>query len=197
MIAVVNFIIMIVAGVLMSVLYVISVSPAQLEKKIGERAYKLCGMLRTISMIFLLIVIINYVIYKFYPIQLPFPSTFPWPYWVSLVIAAIIGIPSMLLMILGILDAGAEATAPSKQHTMYRGIYDKIRHPQAAGELPLWFSIGFLIHSPHMVLFSIIWIPVWYWWCLAEEKDLLIRYGNAYKEYMKHTGRFFPKRNSE
>lgn len=178
----------------MSVLYVVSVSPAQLEKKIGEKSYKLCGIIRAISMLFMLVVVINYVIYSFYPLQLPIPSIFPWPYWISALVAAIIGVPSMILMILGVINAGAEAVVPSKEHTIYRGIYEKIRHPQAVGELPLWFAIGFLVHSTHMVLFSAIWIPVWYWWCIAEEKDLLVRYGDTFRQYMNRTGRFFPKR---
>jgi protein-S-isoprenylcysteine O-methyltransferase Ste14 len=28
--------------------------------------------------------------------------------------------------------------------------------------------------------------------CIAEEKDLLIRYGEDYREYMRTTGRFIP-----
>ncbi len=31
--------------------------------------------------------------------------------------------------------------------------------------------------------------------CKAEEKDLVIRYGEKYIEYMEKTGLFFPKRN--
>lgn len=181
----------------MSILYVIGVSPARLEQKIGKRSYKYCGLIRTVSMFFLLIVIISYVIYALYPLSLSIPASFPWNYWISLLIAIVITIPSLCLMIRALIDAGTEAAIPKKEHTMFRGIYEKIRHPQAVGELPLWFAISFFIHSLHMAIFSIVWIPVWYWWCIAEEKDLLIRYGDNYVNYMELTGRFFPKRSAQ
>ena len=60
---------------------------------------------------------------------------------------------------------------------MYGGIYQKIRHPQAVGEFPLWWVIAFLVHSPFLVLFSFLYVPVWYSLCLAEERDLVLRYG--------------------
>ncbi len=190
---IVNLIVMIVAGILMSFLYVISVSPSHLEQRIGQSAYKRCGLLRTVSMIFMFVVIINYVIYAFYPLSLPIPASFPWNYWISFLIALVIAVPSLYLMIRGLVDSGTEAAFPRKEHTMYSGIYEKIRHPQAVGELPLWFAISLFLHSFHMAIFSLLWIPVWYWWCVAEEKDLLIRYGESYRNYMQNTGRFFPK----
>jgi protein-S-isoprenylcysteine O-methyltransferase Ste14 len=63
----------------------------------------------------------------------------------------------------------------------------------ALGEMPLWWVMAFLFNSPFLVLFSFIWIPVWYWRCIAEEKDLILRYGADYRE---RTGMFFPKRNN-
>ena len=32
-----------------------------------------------------------------------------------------------------------------------------------------------------------------YYFCVAEEKDLLIRYGTVYEEYCKRTGFWIPK----
>lgn len=181
----------------MSILYVINVSPARLEQKIGKSAYNCCGLIRSLSMLFLLVVIINYVIYALYPLSLPIPASFPWNYWISFLIGMAITMPALCLMIRALIDAGTEALIPKKEHSMYRGIYKKIRHPQAVGELPLWFAISFFIHSLHMAIFSLIWIPVWYWWCIAEEKDLLRRPGDSYIDYMQSTGRFFPKRSVE
>jgi protein-S-isoprenylcysteine O-methyltransferase Ste14 len=45
-----------------------------------------------------------------------------------------------------------------------------------------------------LVLFSAIWIPVFVLMCWAEERDLLIRYGNAYEEYRRRTGLLVPRR---
>jgi protein-S-isoprenylcysteine O-methyltransferase Ste14 len=191
---IVNVIVMIIAGFLMSVLYALSVSPQKMESVWGEKAYKICGRLRALSMVFMAIVIAAYVVYTFYPLDIGVANRFPWPYWVSLVIALILMIPSAYLMIKGVKDAGMEAVRPDKSSQMYGGIYERIRHPQAFGEIITWFAIAIACHSLHLTLFSIIWIPVWIWWCKVEEKDLILRYGNDYIEYMKRSGLFFPKK---
>lgn len=77
---------------------------------------------------------------------------------------------------------------------MYGGIYAKIRHPQAVGEVFAWLWIAFLLHSPFLTLFSLVYFPIFILFCYAEERDLLLRYGDAYAEYCKRTGAFIPKR---
>jgi protein-S-isoprenylcysteine O-methyltransferase Ste14 len=194
-IAWINFAVLIVAGALMAYLYVLSVRPVALEQKVGPVAYKRCARCRFVSSLFMFVVMANYVLYRFYPLPIdPFPHTFPWPYWVSAVVAAVIGIPSLYLMGRAMLDAGEETMLPKKEHVMYSGIYEKIRHPMAVGEVPSWWVIAFLLNSPFLVLLSVVWVPVWLWWCLAEEKDLLLRYGEAYEAYRRRTGAFFPRR---
>jgi protein-S-isoprenylcysteine O-methyltransferase Ste14 len=53
---------------------------------------------------------------------------------------------------------------------------------------------AFLCNSPFLALYSIIWLPLFHLMSRAEERDLLIRYGDNYKAYMKSTGMYFPKR---
>ncbi|MBN2118758.1 MAG: isoprenylcysteine carboxylmethyltransferase family protein [Anaerolineales bacterium] len=197
MIAWINFVTLILGGGLMTTLYLMSVRPAALEKKIGPEAYKRCGRYRLATSIFMFTLTANYILYHWYPLPFdPFPASFPWPYWVSVVIAVIIAIPSLYLEVRSSMDAKTEALLPDKSHTLYKGIYEKIRHPMALGEVPLWWVIAFLVNSPFLVVFSFVWIPVWYWWCVAEERDLALRYGEAYETYRKQTGMFFPKRNA-
>lgn len=196
MIAWINFITLVGGGILMNTLYLMSVRPAALEKKIGPEAYKRCGIYRMLTSIFMFTITANYIVYHWYPLPIdPFPPSFPWPYWVSIVIAVVIAIPSLYLMIHSSMDAKAEALLPNKSHTLYRGIYEKIRHPMALGEVPLWWVIAFLVNSPFLVAFSFIWIPVWFWWCIAEEQDLVLRYGEPYEAYRQRTGMFFPKQS--
>jgi protein-S-isoprenylcysteine O-methyltransferase Ste14 len=193
MIAWLNLIFLIVTAVLTLVYYVKSVGPAQLEKKIGEKAYKQCEQYRLVCSAFMFLHVGGYIVYYFYPVPLGLAKTFPWSYWVSVMIAVIIAIPSGYVMYRGAKDAGKETMQPRKEHTLYKGIYNKIRHPQAIGELPMFWVIAVLIHSPFMVIFTVIWIPIFYWMCVAEEKDLVIRYGQPYIEYKQKTGMFFPK----
>ena len=194
----INFISLIVSGIVMCTFYLLSVRPAAMEQKIGEKAYKRSGVYRTICGVFMFVTFANYVLYPHFPLPIdPFPVHFSWPYWVSAVIAIIIAIPSITLEIVSTKAAKEETMMPDKSHTLYGGIYKKVRHPMALGEVPLWWVIAFLLNSPFLTVFSFIWLPVWYWWCVAEEKDLLLRYGEPYRAYREKTGMFFPKRQQE
>jgi protein-S-isoprenylcysteine O-methyltransferase Ste14 len=194
----INFGILIIFGVLMHTFYLMSVRPAHLEQKIGEKAYKRSGMYRNLVGVFMFVIMANYILYPKYPLPFdPFPAKFQWPYWVSIVIAVIIAIPSLYMEIISTKAAKAETLIPDKSHTLYGGIYEKIRHPMALGEVPLWWVIAFAVNSPFLVVFSFIWVPIWYWWCVAEEKDLVLRYGQPYIEYRERTGMFFPKKSTK
>jgi protein-S-isoprenylcysteine O-methyltransferase Ste14 len=194
MIEFINFMGMISSSLLSSYYYIKSVQPAALEKKIGEKAYKRCAIYRFIAGILMITIIGTQFIYFFFPLPITFPRFFPWDYWISVLIAIIILIPSLTLMIIGIRDAGKETMRPSKDHTLYGGIYEKIRHPQALGEVWTWWIAPFLLNSPFLALYSIIALPIFYLFCVFEEKDLELRYGQAYIDYKQRTGMFIPKR---
>ena len=196
MIGWINFIVLLLASILTVVYYVKSAGPAALEQKIGTVAYAKCTRYRAFSAIFMTLAGVNYVVYAFYPIPLSLPRFFAWPYWVSALIAVIIAIPSGILFAWGMKDAGEETMLVKKEHKLYDGIYKKIRHPQAAGEVWYWWVIAFLCNSPFLVIYSIIWFPLFHLMSKAEERDLLIRYGDNYKTYMEATGMYFPKRHS-
>jgi protein-S-isoprenylcysteine O-methyltransferase Ste14 len=59
--------------------------------------------------------------------------------------------------------------------------------------MPIWWVIAFLLHSPFLVVYSFVWIPIFIAMCKAEERDLLVRYGEPYAEYQKQTGFMLPK----
>lgn len=189
-----NLAILILSSLLFLYYYMRSVSPATLEKKIGPGAYARCGRDRIVASVFELVILTNYVIYFFHPLPVPLPDKFPWNWWISALIALAIAIPAMTTMVAGLKDAGEEALCPKKEHTIYGGVYTRIRHPQATGEVFLWWVFAFLLNSPFLVLFSFIYIPIFIMLCFAEEQDLIWRYGNAYIEYCQRTGAFWPRR---
>ena len=191
----INFGTLIISSAIFTIFYVKSVRPAALERKIGPSAYKKCATYRLVASYGMLFVAINYVLYFWFPLPLNFPIFFPWPWWISALLALCIAVPSLFLMIKGVKDAGAETMAPKREHEMYGGIYEKIRHPQAVGEFPLWWVIAFIVHSPFLVMFSFVYVPIWYYFCIAEENDLKIRYGKPYEEYCKRVGFWIPRRN--
>jgi protein-S-isoprenylcysteine O-methyltransferase Ste14 len=190
-----NFGVLLLSSLAFSVLYVLSVRPAHLEQKIGEKAYRRCAHYRMLSSILMVVTMVNYVLYRWYPLPVdPLPARFPWSYVFNVVGAALIGVPAGALFFRGVRDAGTETMRPDRAHEMYEGIYQIIRHPQAVGEAPLWLVIALLLNSPFLTLFSLLYLPIWYWWCLEEEQDLLLRYGQAYADYRARTGMFFPRR---
>ncbi|MFQ5342952.1 MAG: methyltransferase family protein [Anaerolineae bacterium] len=195
MVAWINFAVLVVSAILCLYFYVKSAGPAALEQKIGPAAYAKCTRYRMLASIFMTIAGVNYVVYYFYPLPIPLPRTFPWPWWGSALIAVVIAVPAGYVWVRGMKDAGEETMFVKQEHTLYGGIYEKVRHPQAVGELPYWWVFAFLAHSPFLVLFSFIWAPIFAIMCWAEEQDLVLRYGEAYEEYRQHTGAFIPKRS--
>jgi len=97
-------------------------------------------------------------------------------------------------MFKGLRDAGKESLEPRKEHTLYSGIYETLRHPQAIGKAFIWLAISFLLNSPFLLLYSFLWVSIFYVFCLAEERDLVIRYGQPYLEYRDRVGFLIPKR---
>lgn len=185
---------LILASILFTYYYVKSVRPASLEREIGHEAYSKCGAYRIISSACMLLAAANFVLYYFFPLPLPLPKTFAWGWKISVLVAIVIAIPSGYLMWRGVKDAGQETIRPAKENILYSGIYERIRHPQAVGEFPFWWVIGFALNSPFLVVFSFLYLPVWLYFCWAEEQDLLIRYGASYEEYRKRVGFWFPKK---
>ena len=126
--------------------YIKSVQPARLEREIGEIAYEKCERYRVYASIPFAFLFIAYVIYLFYPLPLPIPNELPWDYSVSLILTIIIAIPSFTLMGIGVKHAGEETISPKKEHTMYGGIYNRVRHPQSLGEVWVGLIIALILH---------------------------------------------------
>jgi protein-S-isoprenylcysteine O-methyltransferase Ste14 len=58
----------------------------------------------------------------------------------------------------------------------------------------LFAVTGLLLHSPFLTLWSLVYFPIFVLLCYAEEQDLLLRYGEAYADYCRRTGAFWPRR---
>jgi len=81
---------------------------------------------------------------------------------------------------------------PEDQRLVTWGPYRYVRHPSYLGYFLMFLGLFFLWPT----LFSLVPLAaiLGYWRVVpAEERVLLERFGNAYAEYQKRTGRFFPK----
>ena len=190
----INLFLLITSTVGMTVFYIKSVVPAKLAQKIGPKAYRRCAYYRFIANLFQLIIIINYILYYVLPPPIPLPQFLHRNYSISVVLSLCILIPGLYMLIKGVKDAGRETLFPDKDNTLYKGIYLRIRHPQALGEIFTWWSLALFLNSPFLFIFSLFWFPLFYWFSKAEEIDLILRYGNPYIKYKNQTGMFFPKR---
>jgi protein-S-isoprenylcysteine O-methyltransferase Ste14 len=173
--------------------YILSVQPVTRAEKFGEKAWKAAKRHRAISGVLMFVMVINLILWFWFPIP-----ELAWPFHPIHVISILVGVILACIFtpiwFKGIKDAGKETMIPSKDQPLYKGIYNYIRHPQALGEMPWWIIIALFINSLFLVIWAIIMIIlvspfiIYY-----EEKDLIKRFGEAYIEYRKRTGAIFPK----
>jgi protein-S-isoprenylcysteine O-methyltransferase Ste14 len=195
-----NFSIFVMSLILMSYFYTLSIQPVKREAKRGIKAWKECKLYRSLGGLFEFIIVINMVLWIWFPI-----SEVNWKIspniCVGIMICIAILIPCLIVLGFGVKAAGSETLTPSKETKMYGGIYNYIRHPQTVGEFPTFVALAFALNSWFLVILTslsiIIYIPIMIHY---EEQDLIGRFGNNYREYQQKTGAIFPrihKRNNK
>ena len=79
------------------------------------------------------------------------------------------------------------------EHKLIRhGVYKYIRHPGYLGELLLYFSVPLLFHSLYGVFVMVFLIPFILYRIRVEEKMLIEKFGDEYRDYMRKSKRFIP-----
>jgi protein-S-isoprenylcysteine O-methyltransferase Ste14 len=182
-----------ISAFLLAYVGVLSLMPVTRAEKRGEKAWKECERLRSLTGFFEFVLTFNMVLWIWFPVpQLAWPLD-PNPL-VGKVIAFAIAVPSSAILVKGIKDAGRETMHPSKNTKMFGGIYHHMRHPQTLGEMLLYVAIAFFINSLFLVLWTtVVVILITATLIYYEEKDLVKRFGDAYLEYQQQTGAFIPK----
>jgi protein-S-isoprenylcysteine O-methyltransferase Ste14 len=188
-----NFLILNFVAVFCWYFYILSVQPVTRSEEHGERAWTLAKRDRFITGILMGIMTVNMVLWLWIPIP-----TLAWlvhPYWlISSLTGLILALFTTPIWIKGIKDAGKEAMVPSQTTEMFGGIYNYIRHPQMVGEMPWFIIIALIINSLFLTIWAIIMIiivtPIVIHY---EEKDLIKRFGERYRDYQERTGAIFPK----
>lgn len=83
-----------------------------------------------------------------------------------------------------------------KEHRLIMaGPYSKVRHPMYSTFHLFSISVSFVTANLLLILFAIFIAIPFYWIARYEEKLLIDQFGERYIEYMKSTGRFFPRLN--
>ncbi len=87
----------------------------------------------------------------------------------------------------------AARSADKTSKIIKNGVYGLIRHPIYMADIVLAWGI-FIFWPEKKVLASVLWLTlVLLFWMKLEEKVLLEKFGNEYKEYKKSVPMIFPK----
>jgi protein-S-isoprenylcysteine O-methyltransferase Ste14 len=188
----VNLISLHISAFLFGYLGILSTMPVTLEEQRGEEAWDYCRRIRYWSFVFAMIMILNVILWVWFPIPELGWQLNPDP-MVGILIGLIIAAPCLVILAIAMRDAGVEMHYPIKETTLHGGIYKKIRHPGILGEMPLYVVLAMFVNSLFLVLWMIVFIIIFttiniYY----EEKDLVKRFGRDYEEYRERTPALLP-----
>jgi len=189
----INFISLIASAVLSFYVYTLSIMPVTREVKKGKKAWKESNILRILADIIWTLFIVNLILWIWFPV-----NSLNWritnDYALIFIISIFLMIPFLIIIFKAVKDAGIETVSTSEEQKMYEGIYNHIRHPQMLGASPLILIICCLLNSLFLlILFSILIVIIVPIVIHYEEKDLVERFGDSYKEYQEKTGAIIPK----
>jgi len=105
------------------------------------------------------------------------------------------GLPIYLLGLAMVLVVSISfATAPLGE-PVSKGVYTISRHPGYFGSFLAYVGIGIACASWVFLLGALVWIIAWHFGVAEEERILVERYGDAYREYISRTPRWigFPR----
>ena len=119
-----------------------------------------------------------------------------FPFWIhwSGMIAIICSIPYMIWVhrTLGQHYSYALETK-TEQKLITSGPYGSVRHPLYAAHTLFNLGMIFLTAYIPLIIFAILGVPITYVRIRNEERMMIEQFGSEYEEYMKKTGRIFPK----
>jgi MoaA/NifB/PqqE/SkfB family radical SAM enzyme/protein-S-isoprenylcysteine O-methyltransferase Ste14 len=189
----INFISLNVSAILLVYSYILSVMPVTRAETRGEKAWKECVIYRNLNRVIEIVLLLNLIFWTLIPIP-----GLGWIVHENFIIGLSIGfailIPTLVIWIKGLRDAGIESFVPrEKKKQLNKGIYKYLRHPQTLGGYPLFIAFAFMVNSLFLVFWALIFtltsVPIIMYY---EEKDLVKRF-SGYLEYKRTTPAFFPK----
>ncbi|MGY5880429.1 MAG: isoprenylcysteine carboxylmethyltransferase family protein [Candidatus Thorarchaeota archaeon] len=81
----------------------------------------------------------------------------------------------------------------SEQNLITTGPFSKIRHPLYSAHTIFNLGMVLLTLNTLLIIYAIFGIPLTYTRMRDEERMMVTQFGSDYEEYMKRTGRIFPK----
>jgi protein-S-isoprenylcysteine O-methyltransferase Ste14 len=191
LISLISIALILVGSLLFSMLYMVSLQPKSLSLRLGPRAYRCCGIIRYAAMLFEMMTVGGYILFTFgtaFNYRLTGGNSLP----IRLAGAAVT-LAALSFMAYAMAHAGGESAVPSSDTTLHHGIYDFMRHPQTLGEMLSWFGISMVLNSLTLLVYSVIWVPVFMGFTIVEDNDLSVRFGEEFIRYAERVGPFWRK----
>ena len=164
------------------------------DKKAVEREGKTIYTIRVVSFVSLLAFLVFYSVYPPLPwiemLSIPLPT---WLRWTG----SIGGLASLTLWAWAQMSLGKEWSPQLQLRRKHRlvtvGPYKRIRHPIYTAMLGWGISVAVLTANWFFVFLAVFMIAFLMRRAPIEEKMMIEEFGEEYREYMRSTGRFFPK----
>lgn len=104
----------------------------------------------------------------------------------------------LLGLVMVLLSSISLTTAPLGE-PLSKGVYAISRHPMYLGFFLAYVGIGIACASWVFLLCALVWIVSWQFGVVEEERILLEKYGEAYRQYMNRTPRWigFSKKSAQ
>jgi protein-S-isoprenylcysteine O-methyltransferase Ste14 len=182
------------AWIITVLFYVATLTPLQIGKEKankrgeGEPAWSEVSKTHRIAILITHAVILPFTIG--YSIFLPLKLGTEW-FYVGILI-------SILGTILSFMAGVSFATAPLDE-PITTGVYRISRNPMYFGVFLMYIGIGIACASWVFLLCAVVWVVSWHFGVPEEERILLEKYEDAYREYMNRTPRWIgiPKSEKE
>jgi protein-S-isoprenylcysteine O-methyltransferase Ste14 len=100
------------------------------------------------------------------------------------------GVPIYLLALVMVLMSSISFSTAPLGEPLSKGVYAVSRHPGYLGLFLGYVGIGLACASWVFLLCALVWIVSWHFGVIEEERILLERYGDAYREYVNRTPRW-------
>jgi len=149
------------------------------KKRMGEFKWSELGRTEKFVLLITHVTIIPFTI--IYSIFLPLKLGTVWLY---------VGLPiCALALLMGFMGGIAFATAPLDE-PITRGFYRISRHPMYFSGFLLYLGIAIACASWIFLVCAMVWIVSMHFGTFPEERELLEKYGDAYRKYMDSTPRW-------
>ncbi len=116
-----------------------------------------------------------------------------WVRWLGVGVG-VVGVFGVYWLFSSIGNSISPTSATRREHKLVTdGIYKYIRHPLYTFGTSLFISFGMMADNWFIALMGILVFIIMAIRTPKEESNLIEKFGDEYREYMKRTGRFLPK----